>query len=106
MYLQQEYTRMAGSNLQQAGNRGETINLRASRRQKTLIDQAAQALGRSRSDFMLDTACREAESVLMDRRYFTLSAGAFRQFVAALDKPPVENPKLRRLLETRPPWQK
>ena len=39
--------------------RGETINLRATRRQKTLIDQAAETLGRSRSDFMLETACRE-----------------------------------------------
>ena len=48
--------------------RGETINLRASRKQKALIDRAADALGRSRSDFMLDTACREAEAVLLDRR--------------------------------------
>jgi len=56
--------------------RGETINLRASRKQKVLIDRAAEALGRSRSDFMLDTACREAESVLLDRRYFTLSEEA------------------------------
>ena len=46
--------------------RGEVINLRASRRQKLLIDRAAEALGRSRSDFMLSTACREAESVLLD----------------------------------------
>jgi uncharacterized protein (DUF1778 family) len=44
--------------------RGETINLRASRRQKVLIDRAAETLGRSRSDFMLEAACREAESVL------------------------------------------
>jgi uncharacterized protein (DUF1778 family) len=52
--------------------RGETIKLRASRKQKVLIDHAAEALGRSRSDFMLDTACREAESVLLDRRDFAL----------------------------------
>lgn len=48
--------------------RGETINLRASSKQKAMIDRAAEALGRTRSDFMLDTACREAESVLLDRR--------------------------------------
>lgn len=84
--------------------RGETINLRASRRQKALIDQAAETLGRSRSDFMLDTACREAEAVLLDRRYFMLSEEAFGRFTAMLDKPPRDNPKLRRLLETRAPW--
>ena len=52
--------------------RGENINLRVSRIQKSLIDRAAQALGRNRSDFMLETACREAESILLDRRYFAL----------------------------------
>jgi len=39
--------------------RGEMINLRASQRQKLLIDRAAELLGRTRSDFMLETACRE-----------------------------------------------
>jgi len=34
--------------------------LRASQRQKALIDRAADALGRNRSDFMLEAACREA----------------------------------------------
>ncbi len=85
--------------------RGETINLRATRKQKALIDQAADALGRSRSDFMLDIACREAEAVLLDRRYFVLSKETFKRFSAMLDRPPKENPKLRRLLRTRPPWE-
>jgi uncharacterized protein (DUF1778 family) len=80
--------------------------LRASRKQKALIDQAAEALGRSRSDFMLDTACREAEAILLDRRYFVLSAESFRKFVAMLDKPPKDNPKLRRLLLTKAPWER
>ncbi len=86
--------------------RGETINLRASRRQKALIDRAAEALGRSRSDFMLDTACREAESILLDRRYFSLSEDEFKRFSAMLDRPPKDNPRLRRLLQTRAPWDR
>jgi uncharacterized protein (DUF1778 family) len=84
----------------------ETINLRASQRQKALIDRAAEALGRSRSEFMLDTACREAESVLLDRRYFFLAEDEFRKFVALLDKPPKDNPRLRRLLQTKAPWDR
>ena len=96
---------MAGTETRAAKGRGETINLRASRRQKALIDQAAAALGRSRSDFMLDTACREAEAVLLDRRYFVLPEEAFKRFTAMLDKPPRDNPKLRRLLETTAPWE-
>jgi uncharacterized protein (DUF1778 family) len=86
--------------------RSETINLRASRQQKALIDRAAEALGRSRSDFMLETASREAESVLLDRRYFVLSDDAFQKFVTMLDRPPKDNPRLRRLLQTKPPWER
>ncbi len=84
--------------------RQEIINLRATRKQKTLIDRAAGALGRSRSEFMLDTACREAESVLLDRRYFALDPKAFERFSAMLSRPPKDNPRLRRLLGTKPPW--
>ncbi|MGB9233720.1 MAG: DUF1778 domain-containing protein [Terriglobales bacterium] len=86
--------------------RGENINLRVSGGQKDLIDRAAHALGRSRSDFMLETACREAETVLLDRRYFALEDVQFERFQAMLDKPPAANPRLARLLKTRAPWDK
>ncbi len=97
---------MRGAGTRDPTTREETINLRATQRQKALIDRAAQTLGRSRSDFMLDTACREAETVLLDRRYFALSEEAFRRFAAKLDKPPASNPRLRRLLLTKAPWDR
>jgi uncharacterized protein (DUF1778 family) len=86
--------------------RAENINLRVSRRQKTLIDSAAGALGRNRSDFMLDVVCREAESVLLDQCYFNLGEEAFQRFTAMLDNPPAENPKLARLLQRKPVWER
>jgi len=86
--------------------REENINLRVSRRQKALIDSAADALGRNRSDFMLDVVCREAESVLLDRCYFNLGEEAFKQFTAMLDNPPVDNPKLAELLSRKPVWER
>ena len=86
--------------------RGKTINLRTSQKQKMLIDRAAAALGRSRSDFMLETACREAESVLLDQRYFALSDDQFKRFAAALDQPPTPNAKLQRLLNAKAPWSR
>jgi uncharacterized protein (DUF1778 family) len=85
--------------------RAENINLRVSSRQKALIDSAADALGRNRSDFMLDVVCREAESVLLDRRYFNLSEEQFQRFCAMLDNPPETNPKLARLLNRKPSWE-
>jgi uncharacterized protein (DUF1778 family) len=58
---------------------------------------------RSESEFTLEPASGEA--VLLDRRYFKLSADAFERFTAMLDKPPEDNPKLGRLLHTRAPWE-
>ena len=86
--------------------RAENINLRVSRSQKALIDRAAEAQGRNRSDFMLEAACRKAESVLLDRRYFYLDDEQFRRFMAMLDAPPKSNPRLARLLRTKAPWEK
>jgi uncharacterized protein (DUF1778 family) len=65
-------------------NSGQTrdlnINIRAKRGQRDLIDHAAELLGKSRSDFMLETACREAADVLLDRRVFHLDPEAFARF--------------------------
>jgi uncharacterized protein (DUF1778 family) len=97
---------MATSASKSSTARVETINLRVSRSQKALIDRAAHALGRKRSDFMLEAACREAEGVLLDRRYFALPAEEFKRFIAMLDKAPASNPRLTRLLKTRAPWDK
>ena len=84
--------------------RTENINLRATQSQKALIDRAAEAQGRSRSDFILEAACREAESVLLDQRYLYLDDAAFRRFTAVLDAPPKSNPRLARLLKRKAPW--
>jgi uncharacterized protein (DUF1778 family)/GNAT superfamily N-acetyltransferase len=86
--------------------RDMSINLRASRKQRSLIDRAAAALGKSRSDLMLEAACRDAESALLDRRYLTLDAERFEAFAARLDAPPAPNPKLRRLLAEKSPWNR
>jgi uncharacterized protein (DUF1778 family) len=97
---------MPGARPNDRTGRSETINLRASQKQKGLIDRAAEATGRSRSDFMLETACREAESVLLDQRYFALSQEEFKRFTSMLDRPAKNNPKLRRLLQTKAPWER
>lgn len=89
---------------------GETasvsINIRAKAKQRDLIDLAADRLGRSRSDFMLEAACREAEDVLLDQTFFAVDAGTFSKFQALLDQPLPATDKLRRLLKTKAPWEK
>ncbi|MBT3627761.1 MAG: DUF1778 domain-containing protein, partial [Rhodospirillaceae bacterium] len=51
----------------------ETINLRASAEQKALIDRAASHLGKTRTEFMLDSAREAAENALLDQRLFLLN---------------------------------
>src|SRR5258708_18553236 len=91
-YLCRQGEAMPEKRAKDRNGRGETINLRASRNQKVLIDRAAEALGRSRSDFMLDTACREAESVLLDRRCFSLFEESFKHLSRIVHDPPTGNP--------------
>lgn len=83
-----------------------SINIRAKARQRDLIDQAADRLGRSRSDFMLEASCRKAEDVLLDQSFFSVDKGTFAQFRAMLDRPLPPTDKLRRLLKTKTPWDK
>jgi uncharacterized protein (DUF1778 family) len=97
---------MAETKTGQRQPRDVAINLRANRRQRALIDRAAEAVGKNRSDFMLEAACREADAVLLDRRLFLLDDKSYRRFIAALDKPPADNPRLRRLLASKAPWDR
>jgi len=78
--------------------RDAAINLRARPEQRDLIDQAAQLLGKNRSEFMLEAACDKAQSVLIDQVFFKLDAERFRQFTELLDAPPNPNPALERLM--------
>lgn len=83
-----------------------SINIRAKIFQRDLIDQAAERLGRSRSDFMLEAACRKAEDVLLDQAFFTVDASTFEKVQKMLDQPLPATDKLRRLLKTKAPWDK
>jgi len=92
------------ADLKRQSTRDATVNLRLQASARDLIDRAAAALGKSRTEFMIEAARREAESVLVDRCYFALGDKAFAAFAAALDLPPADNPRLRRLLRTAAPW--
>ena len=85
--------------------RDAAINLRALPQQRDLIDQAAQLLGKNRSDFMLETACDRAQAVLLDQVFFRLDDAKFREFTTLLDAPVQPNPGLERPLAVKAPWE-
>ena len=88
-----------------ADNKG-SINLRIETRTRQLIDDAAAVLGKTRTEFMIDSARRQAIDVLLDRRLFVLDPDRYDAFVHALDHPPAPGPKLRSLLRRVPAWRK
>ena len=87
-------------------SRPSVINLRAPAAKRALIDQAAQAQGQSRTEFMLDAASEKAQQVLLDRTLFVLDAKRHRQFVQALDAPLKNNQALAKLLGRKTLWER
>lgn len=87
-------------------NKLTSIHIRANAWQRDLIDQAADRLGRSRSDFMLEASYREAQEVLLEQSLATMGPGAFGKIQKLLDKPLPPNDELRKLLTMKAPWGK
>ncbi|WP_329708926.1 DUF1778 domain-containing protein [Vineibacter terrae] len=83
-----------------------SINLRIEANTRQLIDDAAAVLGKTRTEFMIDSARRQAIDVLLDQRLFVLDSERYKAFMHALDNPPAPGPKLRSLLRRAPAWQK
>jgi uncharacterized protein (DUF1778 family) len=83
--------------------RATRLNLRTTGRQNALIRDAAKALGKSVSEFVLESATLSAERVLADRRLFSLDDDAWQQFEDALARTPVAKPRLNALLRDPAP---
>jgi uncharacterized protein (DUF1778 family) len=87
-----------GSKMTQRSNRTERLDLRLTCAERATLHAAAIAEGKSVSEFIIDTALREAEEQLASRRTFTLDAISWNAFVAALDAPPRRHERLEQLL--------
>jgi uncharacterized protein (DUF1778 family) len=85
--------------------RDVTINIRAHRSQRDLIDQAAAVQGKTRSEFMLESAYQQAQTVLLEQCFFPLDDKDFEAFTALLDRPPTNHKGLRGLLTSKSPWE-
>ena len=82
------------------------ISLRIEAQTRRLIDDAAAVLGKTRTEFMIDSARRLAIDVLLDQRLFALDPQRYDAFVRALDNPAPPGPKLRALLRRVPAWER
>lgn len=77
----------------------ERFNLRATPEQVARI-RAAVEIGNERSltDYILTSALTIADQRLMDRTRLSLNARAYDAFLRALEEPPKDLPRMRRLL--------
>ena len=80
------------------------LDLRLSPEAKQTLAAAARAAHRSVSEFVLASALERAEETLVERQCFELDAAGWTAFMAALDAPPRDAPRLRRLLREPTPF--
>lgn len=91
--------------LQPGTSKRDSLNIRIKPEERGLIDRAAQLLGKNRTEFMLDAARRVAEEALLDRTLFEVSPEVYQEFLNRLDAPPQPNERLRKTMQTLPPWE-
>jgi uncharacterized protein (DUF1778 family) len=78
--------------------RSEKLDLRLTPAAKQVLHQAAAVARRSVSDFVLQSALDRADESLSHRRHFGLDETQWTAFMTALDAPPRQYPRLKRLL--------
>lgn len=81
------------------------LGLRATEEQQMLIRRAAEALNKSVTEFILDSACKEAENTLLNQRLFLLDEKKWQKFQEALEQPAKVKPGLQELMKEKAPWE-
>ena len=89
----------------EAARKDDFIQIRASAETKAILSRAARLRGQKLSEFMLESARRQAEETILDQRTFFLDADAHQKFLALLDAPATPSAELRALMRRKPAWQ-
>ncbi|ANL74781.1 ribbon-helix-helix domain-containing protein (plasmid) [Rhizobium phaseoli] len=95
---------MSASSTNKGPQASVPLNMRIKPATRNLIDRAAELLGKTRTDFMLEASERRAEEVLLDRTVFTVSPEIYAEYLARLDAPAEPNERLKRTMSTKAPW--
>ncbi|SMD15084.1 DUF1778 domain-containing protein [Rhizobium sp. RU36D] len=80
------------------------VNLKVREDVRVLIDRAAKARGKTRSDFMIDAARIAAEDALLDQTLVQVDSESYEHYLAVLDQPP-SGAGFERLMNASKPWQ-
>lgn len=85
--------------------RDAIINVRVPVSTRELIDSAAAVTGKTRTEFVIESARQQAIDVLLDQRLFALDEASYKAFLHVLDNPPEPPQKLRRLFKGKAVWE-
>ena len=96
--------RSEGRRGRSAARKDDVIQIRASAETKAILNRAASLRGQKLSEFMLETARRQAEETLLDQRMFFLDARAHEKLLELLDNPVMPSKELRARMNRKPPW--
>jgi uncharacterized protein (DUF1778 family) len=88
-----------------APRKDDVIQIRASVATKAILNRAAALRGQRLSEFMLDSARRQAEEAILDQRGFFLAPEDHEKFLAMLDAPAKPSRKLRARMNRKPSWK-
>ncbi|CAN2043873.1 Cytoplasmic protein [Candidatus Magnetomoraceae bacterium gMMP-1] len=81
------------------------IGLRATLQQQSLIRNAAKIRHQSVTEFILQSACINAENTLLDQKIFFADDNDWKAFTDTLERPPKHKPALEKLLTEMAPWE-
>lgn len=87
--------------------RDQVLQLRATAERRQLIDQAAEAEGVSRTEFILRSCQERARDVLLDRPLFSLTPEQTTALLVDLEDPGAtaqDQASIERLLDLPQPW--
>ena len=79
-------------------SKSERIDVRASAPVKVLLQEAARAVHKNVSEFLLEAGINAANQTLAGRLRFELTPDKWDAFQAALDRPVASKPELKQLL--------
>ena len=72
---------------------------------RDLIDRAAQAQGKTRTDFILEASVEVAQRVLLDQVFFQIDDEQMKAFHAVMEQPVAYGPAVQQLLSKKAPWE-
>ncbi len=84
--------------------RSDRLQLRVSPQQRAVIQRAAETAHETLTDYVVRHAVSAAKNDLADRRFFAVDDIAWGEFMALLDRPPAQKPKLERLFSETELW--